>query len=75
MICSACSQNRNKLTPKKSRLITGMTLFLCNSCFEKKNEPRYVIILHGRANGIDSVSDYIKNHRYTGADIAAAELV
>jgi len=52
-----------------------MTLFLCNVCLEKKNEPRFVVVLHGRAAGIDAVSDYIKAHRYDGADITAAELV
>jgi hypothetical protein len=75
MVCSACSKNRNELTPRKSRLMTGMTLLLCNSCLEKKFEPRYVIVLFGRANGFESVSDYVKSHRYSGSDILASEFV
>lgn len=75
MLCSSCGKNRNKLTPKKSRLMSGMTLLLCNVCLENRNEPRFVVVLHGRAQGIESISDYIKFHRYDGADITAAELV
>ena len=75
MVCSSCGKSKNQLTPKKSRLMSGMTLLLCNVCLENKNEPRFVIILHGRAQGIASVSDYIKNRRYDGKEITAAELV
>lgn len=75
MICSVCNNNKHELHPKKSKLMDGMTLLLCNSCLDSKKEPRFVVVLHGRANGIQSVSSYIKEHRYAGADITASELV
>ena len=74
MKCSVCSKDKFELTPKKSRL-TGTALFLCTECIESKREPRYLIIIYGRQNGFDSVSEYIKQRRYTGKDILAEELV
>jgi hypothetical protein len=74
MICSSCGENRAKVHPKPSRLMPGTTLLLCNACLEGKREPRAFVIIHGRANGLKSVSDYIKKRRYCGAEITAAEL-
>lgn len=75
MTCSACGKNKNELTPQKSRLATATTLYLCGDCIKDKREPRYLIILHGRANGFESVADYIKRHRYVGKEISAHEFV
>lgn len=75
MICSTCSKQRAELHPRKSRLMPSVTLYLCNDCTKAKMEPRYIIILYGRANGAESVSEYIRNHRYVGAPILAKELV
>jgi protein-arginine kinase activator protein McsA len=75
MLCSSCGKQKADLHPKKSKLMTGMTLFLCPACTKAKMEPRFLIILYGRSNGAESVSDYIKNHRYVGADILAKELI
>lgn len=50
-----------------------MQLFLCNECIENKREPRYLIILMGRANGFEYVSDYIAKRRYVGEEILASE--
>ena len=74
MKCSSCGMDRFELTPKKSRL-SGTQLFLCTECIEKRREPRYLIIIHGRAEGFDSVAEYIRNRRYVGKDILAEELV
>lgn len=74
MVCSSCDRNRADLHPRKSRLITSMTLLLCDECIKAKREPRFVIILYGRANGFDSVAQYIAAHRYVGKDILASEL-
>lgn len=52
-----------------------MTLLLCNDCAKQKMEPRYIIVLYGRSNGFDSVSEYIRNRRYVGEDIRADEFV
>lgn len=52
-----------------------MKLLLCNDCLENKREPRFVIVLHGRANGFEAIAPYIKAHRYVGEEISAHELV
>ena len=55
--------------------MTSVNLFLCTDCFEQKREPRWIIVLHGRANGFESVQEYIAKKRYVGADILAEEFV
>lgn len=74
MKCSSCGRDKNSLTPKKSRL-SGTPLFLCSECVDMKREPRYLIIIYGRANGFDSVAPYIKQRRYVGKEILAQEFV
>lgn len=75
MKCQVCNRQRNELHAKKSRLMAGMTLTLCNECIEKKKEPRFLVILVGRAEGPAKVAEYIKGHRYDGPEITARELV
>lgn len=75
MICSVCKRNRAEVHPKKSKLMPDMKLLLCNDCLENKREPRFVIVLHGRANGFAAIAPYIKAHRYVGEEISAHELV
>lgn len=75
MNCMVCDKPKNKLTPKKSRLMAGMMLVICEECLEGKKEPRFLIILVGRKQGPGKVVDYIKHHRYAGADILAKELI
>lgn len=74
MLCSSCNRPKADLHVKKSKLISSMTLTLCAECIRIKAEPRFIIILHGRSNGFDSVKDYIRQHRYVGKDILAKEL-
>ncbi|XAO35347.1 hypothetical protein SEA_FRANCOB_177 [Streptomyces phage Francob] len=38
-------------------------------------EPRFAIILAGRSQGVDVVSEYVKYRRYCGEDILAKELM
>ena len=38
-------------------------------------EPRYLIIIHGKAQGFEAVSPWIKKRRYIGEEILASELV
>lgn len=75
MVCTSCDKQKAELHAKKSRLEPGMTLYLCNECIRGKMEPRFIIILHGRANGAESVADYVKHHRYHGNPILAKELI
>lgn len=75
MKCSSCNKQKANLHARRSNLIKGMNLFMCQACIDLKYEPRYVIILHGRSEGPDKVVDYIKNHRYFGEPILAKELI
>jgi len=75
MVCSSCGKQRNELHTRKSRLMAGMNLFLCNECIKGKKEPRFLIILVGRAEGPEFVADYIRHHRYCGEPILASELI
>lgn len=75
MLCSTCKKPKADLHARKSRLMPTVTLYQCNECVKAKMEPRYIIILYGRANGAESVSEYIRNHRYVGEPILAKELV
>ena len=73
--CSSCGKVRKDLFPKKSPLMAGVTLYMCQTCINAGFQPRWVIILHARKNGIESVSDYLRKHRYIGRDIIGSELV
>lgn len=75
MVCSSCNKQKAELHPRKSKLITGMNLYLCDGCTRAKMEPRFAIILCARSNGPESVTDYIKNRRYFGEEISAKEIV
>ena len=75
MICNCCGKQKRDLMPKKSSLNKAMSLVLCNECSKAKREPRFLIILVGRANGAESVAEYIRNRRYCGEEITAKELV
>ena len=75
MLCYSCGKSKNELQPKKSDIMDGVTLFMCQTCIDSKFEPRWVIILCGRKNGADSVRDYIIKHRYVGRAIFAEELI
>jgi hypothetical protein len=75
MLCYSCSKQKNELDPKKSDIIKGITLLMCQTCVEEKLEPRWVIVLGGRQNGPESVRDYIIKRRYLGKTITAEELI
>jgi len=75
MQCFSCGKQKNQLLPKKSDILNGVTLLMCQTCIESKLEPRWVIVLGGRQNGTDSVRDYIIKRRYIGRVIDAEELI
>ncbi len=78
MVCSSCNKQRNELSARKSKLMANVPLFLCTDCVKGKMEPRYLIILVGRAQGPARVAEYIRNHRYFDAEsnpILASELI
>jgi len=75
MLCYSCGKQKNELQPKKSDIMDGVTLFMCQLCLDSKFEPRWVIILCGRQKGAESVRDYIIKRRYVGRTIDAEELI
>ena len=75
MQCYSCGKQKNELHQRKSDIIVGVALFMCQTCIDSKFEPRWVIILAGRQNGTESVRDYIIKRRYVGETISAEELI
>lgn len=75
LCCTVCRKHKANLRSRKSKLMPNMAMFLCNECFEKKLEPRFAVILKARTDGLASVRDYIRNHKYYGDKIRAEELV
>jgi hypothetical protein len=74
ILCYSCNKSKNKLNAKRSSLLP-INLLMCESCINSKFEPRWVVILSGRQNGMDSVRDFVLKKRYLGNDIAASELI
>jgi hypothetical protein len=75
MICTSCGKHRNELHAKRSKLLPETKLLLCTECKAEGREPRAFIIIVGRANGFDSVADYIKKRKYCGDEIPASAFV
>jgi len=73
--CYSCSKQRNQLHPKKSDIIKGVTVLMCQSCIDAGFEPRWIVVLGGRQNGPVAIKDYITKRRYIGAEISAHELM
>jgi hypothetical protein len=74
ILCYSCNKSKNKLDVKKSSLLP-INLLICESCHSAKLEPRWVVILSGRANGPDHVKEFIIKRRYLGNEISASELL
>lgn len=75
MLCYSCGKQKNELSLRRSALIAGVNLMMCDTCIENKYEPRWVIILAGRQQGTQSIRDYIIKHRYVGKEILGSELI
>lgn len=73
--CSSCGNQHNDLKAYRSKLLVGTTFLMCPHCRAGKMEPRFAIILAGRSQGVDVVSEYVKYRRYHGKDILARELM
>ena len=75
MLCYSCGKSRNELHLKKSAIIDGIQLHMCQTCIDAKFEPRWVIILASRQYGPDSVKEYIIKRLYVGDKITGEELI
>jgi hypothetical protein len=74
ILCYSCNKTKNKLNAKRSSLLP-INLLMCETCINSKLEPRWVIILAGRQNGMDSVKEFVVKKKYVGSDISASELM
>jgi hypothetical protein len=74
ILCYSCNKSKNNLVVRKSILLP-INLFICETCISSKFEPRWVIILSGRQNGLDHIKEYILKKRYIGKEIAATEVI
>jgi hypothetical protein len=74
ILCYSCNKSKNNLVVRKSILLP-INLFICETCIVSKFEPRWVIILSGRQNGLDHIKEYILKKRYIGKEIAATEVI
>lgn len=73
--CMSCGQQRDRLVPVNSALLPFMELIMCRKCMRYGYEPRFVVVLKARADGIKSVKSYLEEKKYYGEDISATELV
>lgn len=74
VLCYCCNKTKNQLNIKRSALLS-INLLICESCFDSKLEPRWVVILAGRQHGSDYVKEYVSKKRYPGNEILASELL
>lgn len=80
MQCTSCKKPKAQLKQKKSKVLPGVQMYICQDCIDAKREPRGFIVLAGRKaaqdgqNPIETLSFWIKNHRYIGEAITLREL-
>lgn len=74
MRCTSCDKPKNELKQKKSRLLPGVPMLLCQECLDAKREPRGFVVLAARENGLDYVANWIKPQRYVGEPITLREV-
>lgn len=75
MLCYSCGKQKANLQVRKSALIQGISLLMCQTCIDSKFEPRWVIILASRQNSPSHVREFILKRRYIGKDISGSELI
>lgn len=78
--CTSCEKAKAELKNKKSKLLRGVPMYLCQDCVDNKREPRGFVVLAGRQafqqgqNGLDVIAYWIKPQRYCGEPITIREL-
>ena len=75
MRCYSCGKQKSELSLRKSVLLPGVNLMMCQICIDAKYEPRWVIILAARQAGTTVVRDHIIKRRYLGREILGSELI
>lgn len=74
MNCSVCDK-KNDLHQKSSKLMPKVDIYVCAPCEQKHLEPRWIVLLIARTQGIQGVKDYLIKHQYYGDEITAKELL
>lgn len=74
MPCTSCKRPKRELKRKNSKLLTGVPMYLCQSCLDGKMEPRGFVVLAAREHGLEYVSNWIKPQRYIGEPITLREV-
>ena len=80
MKCTSCNKPKAQLKQKKSKVLPGIPMYLCQDCVDNKREPRGFIVLAGREaslrgdNPVEHLAFWIKNQRYMGEPITLREL-
>lgn len=74
MKCQSCGKQKQSVGAKKSAIAPGHTFLICESCREKKYEPRHLIIIVGRSKGPQAVREHIIKHLYVGEEITASDI-
>ena len=65
---------------KKSKVLPGVPMYLCQDCLDNKREPRGFLVVAGRQaasrdeNPVEALAYWIKGHRYLGPPITLREL-
>ena len=73
-VCASCRQHKYRLIAKNSRLKPDQALLLCESCIKSKFEPRWIIMMVGRDEGLEAVKDWVRPKRYVGEPILLEDL-
>jgi len=76
LVCQSCDQPKANLQRVKSKLVPDWELNMCAGCIKLKYEPRFLIILAVRSLGLTAeIARCIKEHKYVGSAIPAADIV
>lgn len=74
LVCTVCDKPKHALKQKKSRLLPGVPMMICQDCMDAKREPRGFVVLAAREHGLDYVANWIKPQRYVGEPITLREI-
>ena len=72
--CQCCDAPGEQIVTK-SKLKKSISFHLCPVCSTGNHEPRFWIILFGRANGVRCIEKPVKNALYCGNEILLRELL
>jgi len=75
VVCYCCGEQRHELRAHKSKLIADKKYMFCSKCKAAGHEPRYVLILVARAEGTNSVAEFIRGGKYCGQAILGREMI